>query len=493
MRILVVDDHQVVRRGIRSLLESAKDVEVCGEAVDGRDAIAKTVEQKPDTIIMDISMPNLDGIEATRRITDLFPATHVVILSQHDFPHIMRQALNAGASAYVVKSSVTTDLITAIDKIREGEKTGVPAVFGSTQRNVDVQEILRRSAALETALRESEERFRLTFEQAGVGIAHVAEDGRWLRVNQKICDILGYPQAELIRLRFQEITHPADLAADIREAARLARGEITQYSLEKRYIRKDREVVWCQSTTAAVYDTDQKLKYFVRVVEDITARKQAEERLRASEHELARENADLKLLQEISTELIREEDSQALYERIADAAVAMMRSDFASMQLLESQPGNTGELLLLAFRGFSAASAQLWKRISAGAGTSCAAALRAGKRVIVPDIDECEVITRPEDRGAYRDAGIRAMQSTPLLSRTGQIVGMISTHWRQVHAPAERELRMFDVLARQAADLIERRQTEEALRQVQDQLRAGSAHGRKGASGGGRGATTGPT
>ena len=483
MRILVVDDHQVVRRGIRSLLESAKDVEVCGEAVDGRDAIAKAMEQKPDTIIMDISMPNLDGIEATRKITGIFPDTHVVILSQHDFPHIMRQAMNAGATAYVVKSSVTTDLITAIDKIRHGEQIGAPAIFGSAQRNVDVQEILRRSAALEGALRESEERFRLTFEQAGIGIAHVAEDGRWLRVNQKLCDILGYTQPELARLRFQELTHPADLGADLREATRLARGEISQYSLEKRYIRKDREVVWCQSTAAGVYDTDQKLKYFVRVVEDITGRKQAEDQLRASQQELARENANLKLLQEVSTQMVQEENAQPLYEKIADAAVDVMRSDFASLQLLEWQPAKSADLILLAFRGFNAQAARFWQRVPAGSGGSCAAALRTGKRVVVPDIEgpgiEGVDIISGKDLATFRDMGIRAMQSTPLLSRTGQIVGMISTYWCDVHTPTERELRMFDVLARQSADLIDRRRAEEALRQVQDQLRASSTIGLK--------------
>ena len=86
---------------------------------------------------------------------------------------------------------------------------------------------------------------------------------------------------------------------------------------------------------------------------------------------------------------------------------------------------------------------------------------------------------RAEDLAAYRETGIRAVQSTPLLSRTGQVVGMISTHWRQVHTPTEHELRTFDVLARQAADLIERRRAEEKLREVQDQLRLSGAHGPK--------------
>src|SRR5690348_4418802 len=84
MRILVVDDHQVVRRGLRSLLEAEKDLQVCGEAVDGRDAIAKAQELRPDAIVMDISMPNLNGLDATRELTRLLPEIRIVILTQHD-------------------------------------------------------------------------------------------------------------------------------------------------------------------------------------------------------------------------------------------------------------------------------------------------------------------------------------------------------------------------------------------------------------------------
>jgi DNA-binding NarL/FixJ family response regulator len=121
MRVLIVDDHQIVRRGVRSLLEAEKGVEVCGEAANGREAISKAVELKPDAIVMDISMPDLDGIEATRKIIDLYPRTRIVILSHHDVPHLMRQALNAGAGAYVVKSAASTDLIPALKQFRDGE------------------------------------------------------------------------------------------------------------------------------------------------------------------------------------------------------------------------------------------------------------------------------------------------------------------------------------------------------------------------------------
>lgn len=213
MRILVVDDHELVRRGIRSLLLSRPDLDVCGEAADGQDAVELSQQLKPDVIVMDISMPRLDGLQATREIRKILPQTNILVLSQHDSPEMMRQALNAGARGYVVKSALSANLMTGIDKVYRGEAFFDHSI--STPSNIDLQEVLQRSQAFERALRESEERLRLTFEQAAVGMAHVAEDGSWLRVNQKLRDIVGYTQEELQKLRFQDITHPDDLPADL--------------------------------------------------------------------------------------------------------------------------------------------------------------------------------------------------------------------------------------------------------------------------------------
>ena len=143
--------------------------------------------------------------------------------------------------------------------------------------------VISQRKRAEKALRESEERFRATFEQAAVGIAQVALDGRWIRVNQRLGEIVGYTQDELLRLTFQNITHPDDLDADVAQHRRMLDGAIDTYSLEKRYIRKDRSVVWVNLTTGAVRDEGGAIKYFASVVEDITDRKRAEETLRESE------------------------------------------------------------------------------------------------------------------------------------------------------------------------------------------------------------------
>jgi PAS domain S-box-containing protein len=143
-----------------------------------------------------------------------------------------------------------------------------------------------RRVRAERSLRESERRFRATFEQAAVGIAHVGLDGRWLRVNQALCDILGYPRDELSGLTFQEITHPDDLDADLILADRLARGEVDRYTLEKRYVRGDGSHVWAALTGSVVRTTEGAPDYFIAVVEDISQRKELESRLKGAEQHL---------------------------------------------------------------------------------------------------------------------------------------------------------------------------------------------------------------
>ena len=188
-------------------------------------------------------------------------------------------------------------------------------------------------------------------------------------------------------------------------------------------------------------------------------KRHAEEALRKAQQQLEEELSATQWLQQISTQLIHESDVEALYNQILDAAVVMMRSDFASMQMLYPE---RGELRLLAYRGFDPAAAAFWEWVRPGSGSTCGAALATGHRSIVADIELSDFIAGTEDLETYRRTGIRAVQSTPLVSRSGVMLGMISTHWREPHQPSERDLRLLDVLARQAADLIERKQAEHA-------------------------------
>ncbi len=144
--------------------------------------------------------------------------------------------------------------------------------------------LARRRA--DEALRESEEQARSTFEQAAVGIAHVGVDGRFLRVNDKLCAIVASPREELLRRTFQEITHPDDLDLDLGQVRRVLAGELATYSMEKRYLRGDGAWLWVNLTVSLVRDRKGDPRYFVAVVEDISGRKRAEEALRTSESRL---------------------------------------------------------------------------------------------------------------------------------------------------------------------------------------------------------------
>jgi diguanylate cyclase (GGDEF)-like protein/PAS domain S-box-containing protein len=132
----------------------------------------------------------------------------------------------------------------------------------------------------EQALRESEERFRATFEQAAMGICHLDEDGTFLRVNRRFCDMLGYTREELVGRTFREITNPDDLAASIACMQQALSGKIMRCDYEKRYLRKDGSEMWANVTVALVRGASGKPRYFIYAVEDISERKQMEQELR---------------------------------------------------------------------------------------------------------------------------------------------------------------------------------------------------------------------
>ena len=276
MRVLVVDDHEVVRRGVISLLHDQLECEACGEAAHGQEAVEKAAALKPDVVIMDVSMPGLNGLDAARIIRSTAPLCEILVLSQHDAPEMVRQAFKAGARGYVVKSSLAKDLSNALHKVARHECFFDPAI-SELAGPIDVQEILQRSSALERALRESEQMYRTTFELAGVGIAHVSPEGRWLRVNRKLCEIVGYTEEELLQLPFHDITHPDDLAAGLAGTTKVRSGELEMFSMEKRYVRKDKSHIWVNLTVSASRGERGEFKHFISLIEDITERRRSDE------------------------------------------------------------------------------------------------------------------------------------------------------------------------------------------------------------------------
>src|SRR5215217_9157513 len=136
---------------------------------------------------------------------------------------------------------------------------------------------------VEVALRESEQRFRRSFDDAAIGMALVGTDGRFLQTNRSLREILGYPEGELLGKTFQDITHPDDLDADLYHFDRILTGEMRTYQIEKRYMHKDGHVVWALLSVSLVHDEEDEPLYFVSQIQDISERKRAEQKIREAE------------------------------------------------------------------------------------------------------------------------------------------------------------------------------------------------------------------
>ena len=142
IKVLLAEDHTIVRKGLRSLLDGETDIEVIGEAEDGREAVQKTQQLRPDIVLMDITMPGLNGLEATRQIKKRFPEVKVLVLTMHANEEYILQVLQAGASGYVVKQAVVGELVSALRAVQRGDSFLSPSIC----RRV-VEEYIRQAAA----------------------------------------------------------------------------------------------------------------------------------------------------------------------------------------------------------------------------------------------------------------------------------------------------------------------------------------------------------
>ncbi|RPJ62524.1 MAG: PAS domain S-box protein, partial [Acidobacteria bacterium] len=276
VEILVVDDTPGNLHLLAKLLVSAGyEVRPTGKP---EVALASALEAPPDLVLLDVRMPGLDGFELCRRLkADSRTAGVPVIFmsAAHDEADRVK-GFDAGAVDFVtvpfegrvVLARVATHIRLA-RALRELE----------TERKLLERRVQERTAKLQESeflARTGEERARATFEQAAVGMAYVALDGRFLRINRKFCEIVGYPELEMLERRFLEITHPDDVGADAELLRRMACGEVESDSREKRYVRKDGTWVWVERTVAVVRTEAGTPPWLITVVQDISARKQAE-------------------------------------------------------------------------------------------------------------------------------------------------------------------------------------------------------------------------
>jgi len=279
--------------------------------------------------------------------------------------------------------------------------------------------------------------------------------------------MFGYTQDEAIGQPITMIIPPGLHEEEHEILRRLRAGERIDHYETVRVTRAG-QCIDVSLTISPLRDAAGRIIGCSKIARDVTKAKQAAADLRRSEQRLTREVTCAKTLQSISTRLISESTPDSLYDHVLGAAMELMASDAACLQMFEA---DSASLRLLAWANFHPDSVPFWLRVATGAGSTCSKALSDNQRVVVPDIETCEFMAGTQEQLEYRRAGVRGVQSTPLRSRTGRLLGMLSTHWRTPHPSTEDDFRFFDVLARQAADFIERSLAEEALRESEERFR----------------------
>jgi len=269
--VLVVEDNPDMNAFLVHLLGQFYRV---ASAFDGREGLEKALALAPDAIISDVMMPGVDGeamVREVRRHAELDDVPIIMLTAKAD-DTLRRSLLGERVQDYMLKPFMAEDLLARLGRL-----------LADRTRQLD-------------QLRHGERMFQETFEQAAVGIAHVSPDGRWLRVNRRLCEIVGYSAEELAGMTSEDITHPDDLGPDQTLARRMLAGSITNYTLEKRFVRKNRVIAWVNLTVALVRDENGAPEYFIAVVEDIERRKRAEDELRRSRSALEQAAAQAVIL-----------------------------------------------------------------------------------------------------------------------------------------------------------------------------------------------------
>jgi two-component system response regulator NreC len=161
VQVLIADDHQTVREGLTMLIDREVDMEIVGEAADGNEAISKAVNLRPQVIVMDLSMPGMSGLNATRKLKEMAPEIHIVALTRHNEGGYLQELLKAGASGYVLKQSSSEELIRAIRSVVAGNSYLDPAVTGEMVKKYSAGEARNLSASSERLSQREEEVMRL--------------------------------------------------------------------------------------------------------------------------------------------------------------------------------------------------------------------------------------------------------------------------------------------------------------------------------------------
>jgi PAS domain S-box-containing protein len=320
---------------------------------------------------------------------------------------------------------------------------------------VDITERKR----IEEELRASEDRFRSTFEQAAVGISHVGLDGRWLRVNNRLCEIVGYTREELLHMSFQQITHPQDMEPDLELVRKSVAGEVDGYHLEKRYLRKDGSIVWIQLTVSLVRDAHtHEPDHFISVIEDITSRKAAETQLM-----LLAESSNV-LFPSLADERTLQAAADLLVPRLADWCVINLRHEedgaIEPVAIAHRQPEKVAALRALAAAHPIADDQE--------AGTPMV--IRTGTPFFLPQVG-AEQLQSDGQLALLEGIGLASMMIVPMRAR-GQTFGAITlVRADRRYNYTDSDLRFAEELAQRIALAVDNASLFKSARDAEAQLR----------------------
>jgi PAS domain S-box-containing protein len=307
----------------------------------------------------------------------------------------------------------------------------------------------------ELALRESEERFRKFFEEAPIGISVVDLDGKFLEVNKTYCEMLGYHEQELNQLTFAAITHPDDVEIDWRYKEQLFKGEIPKYQLEKRYIKKNEEIVWINLTATAICDQSGKPRYGLGMVEDIGERKRNQALLAAQNHvlEMIAKGTALPEVLTTLTEFIEEQADEAV------CSILLLNQEGTKLYIAAA-PSLPDSYKQVVIEGVSIGSCE----------GSCGTAAYHREPVIVSDIANDPLWA------AYRDLplshGLQACWSTPIFASNGDLLGTFGMYYRTPRSPSDRDRKLVELFTHLAGVAIERQRAETSLQETNQTLQA---------------------
>lgn len=325
-----------------------------------------------------------------------------------------------------------------------------------------ISDVTKRKIA-EEKLSESEQKFRTLFEQAAVGVAQIeTKTGRFIQVNQKYCDIVGYSEKEMLNINFQKITHEDDLESDLKNMKLLKAGKIDEFTMEKRYYHKNKSIVWVTLTVSPMLKIGKNIYYHVAIVEDITARKRAEQ-------DLLKTNRQLRMLSDCNQVLVRAQDEITLEQAICNTIIEKGGYQLAWVGLANHDKGKT--VTLVAKAGFDDGYLNgikiTWKNDQYGKGPA-GRAIRTGKPQIANNILKDKSFTPWRKQALKR--GYASVISVPLIAKKN-IFGVLYIYSKDQDAFDEKEKKLLEELAEDLAFGIKNLRNQKKQQESEEKLK----------------------